>query len=144
MGEKELSDAEIETYRKEVAEIRDEAIHKELEEIKKERLRKELEEIKKERIQEEELPQQHKPVRRPTDNNLQRPLWTTTVIGIIACLMCSVATFILAMLYFSDRPTPIDDLAAKYGLPVNGTTILTAASIILAVAGLWIITTVKR
>ena len=140
MGEKELSDAEIEAYRKEVAEIKNEAMCRELEEIKKERLRKELEEIKKE--QQPERQQQRPEIGRRPGSVGQPTLSLSTVI--FAALSLLIAGYLAGTLYTIEVTTTINSLLTGYGLPAAGGIVVAIFALLLALLGTGMITIAKK
>jgi hypothetical protein len=133
--QKPATQADIETMKKELADIKNEVMKKELEAIKHERMKKELADIKAERESKPIVPKaEYKPV--------GNPLLIPAVI--IAILLFLVAGYMIGTLYGFDVSGTVDQLISGYSLPVEGATIVFAASLALAVIGAGLIFLAKN
>jgi hypothetical protein len=139
MADKELSSQELESFRKELADIKADMMRKELEEIKKERMRKELEELKRERSA-GAMAQPQKPVYVPMPS---RPALSLPNL-IAAALMLLIAGYLIGTAYSMDVAFSIDEMLKGFSLPVNGSLIVAALALVLAVFGIALMTIVRK
>ena len=130
-----VSQADIEAMKNELADIKNEMMKKELEEVKRERMKKELADIKAER---ESKPIVPKSEYNPNRNPLLIPA------AIIAMLSFLAAGYLIGTIYNINVSSMADQLVASYTLPVSGTIVVVAASVVLMVVGACLMILVKK
>ncbi len=133
--QEQIAQADIETLKTELEDIKNEMMKKELEEIKRERMKKELADIKAEREAKPIVPKsEYKPVGNPL-------LIPAVILGMLSCI---VAGYLIGTLYSFDVNGKVDQLISSYSLPVTGTIIVLAASVVLVLIGAGLIFLAKN
>lgn len=133
--QKPAAQADIEMMRKELADIKNEMMRKELEEIKRERMKKELADIKAEREAKPIVPKsEYKPVGNPL-------LIPAVIMGMLSFL---IAGYLVGTFYGFNVSGKVDQLISSYSLPVTGTIIVLAASVVLVLIGAGLIFLAKN
>ncbi|OPY30391.1 MAG: hypothetical protein A4E28_00278 [Methanocella sp. PtaU1.Bin125] len=137
MADKELSNEEIDSFKKELADIKADMMRKELEDIKKERMRKELEEIKAERAAIPASPARTVYVQAPA------PAISPVNLALSA-LMLLAAGYLLGTVFGMDVAGTINGYISGLSLPFGGDLIVAAIAIALALLGTAIMTIVRK
>jgi hypothetical protein len=134
VADKELSNEEVDSFKKELTEIRTDMMRKELEDIKKERMRKELAELKREQATSQ------KPV------YVQVPARTALSLPNLAfaALMLLLAGYLIGTVDGMDVAGSINSYISGYSLPIGGDLIVAAIAVVLAVLGTAIMTIVRK
>ncbi len=137
-AEQQLTDEEIEAFRKELADIKADRMREELEEIKRERMREELEEIKRERSA-GGTPAQ----RKPYSPGPAKPALSLSNL-IASAVMLLIAGYLAGATYGIDAAGRINDLLRQFSLPDMGVQVVALLAVLLAALGIALMSIVKK
>ena len=136
--ERQLTDEEIEAFRKELADIKADMMRKELEEIKRERMMKELEEIKRERTAGGTTTRRKPYVPEPVKPSVSLPNLVASAV------MLLIAGYLAGVIYGIDLAGSINVQLSQFSLPALGTEVVVGLAVLLAALGIALMTMVRK